>query len=59
LFSDPQSIRGAYATLFDGLSSGTIFLPIETLSLKDAADAHARIESQQTTGKIVLLPSAD
>jgi NADPH2:quinone reductase len=58
LFSDPQSIRGAYATLFDGLASGTIFLPIETLPLEKAADAHAQIEGQQTVGKIVLLPSS-
>jgi NADPH2:quinone reductase len=58
LFSDPQSIRGAYATLFDGLARGTIYLPIETLPLSEAADAHARIEGQQTVGKIVLLPSS-
>ena len=56
LFSDPQSIRGAYATLFDGLTRGTIFLPIETVSLEEVADAHARIEGQQTVGKIILLP---
>ena len=56
LFSDPQSIRGAYATLFDGLASGTIFLPIETIALEEAADAHARIEGQQTVGKIILRP---
>jgi NADPH2:quinone reductase len=58
LFSDPQSIHGAYATLFDGLARGTIFLPIETVCLEEAADAHARIEGQQTVGKIVLLPTA-
>jgi NADPH2:quinone reductase len=58
LFSDPQSIRGAYATLFEGLASGAIFLPIETLPLEDAARAHARIESQQAVGKLILLPSA-
>jgi len=57
LFSDPQSHRSAYATLFDGLASGRIFLPIETVPLEEAADAHARIEAQQTVGKIVLLPS--
>jgi NADPH2:quinone reductase len=56
LFSDPQSIRGAYATLFDGLATGTIFLPIETVALEEAADAHARIEGQQTVGKIILRP---
>ena len=59
LFSDPRSIRGAYATLFDGLASGTIFLPIETLPLERAADAHANIEGQRTVGKIVLLPSTN
>jgi NADPH2:quinone reductase len=59
LFSDPQSIHGAYATLFDGLARGTIFLPIETVSLEEAPDAHARIETQQTMGKIVLLPPGD
>jgi NADPH2:quinone reductase len=58
LFSDPQSIRGAYATLFEGLASGRIFLPIETLPLEEAARAHARIESQQTVGKLILLPSS-
>jgi NADPH2:quinone reductase len=57
LFSDPQSHREAYATLFEGLASGTIFLPIETVLLEDVADAHARIEAQQTVGKIILLPS--
>jgi len=56
LFSDPQSIRDAYATLFEGLASGRIFLPIETLPLEEAARAHARIESQQTVGKLILLP---
>jgi NADPH2:quinone reductase len=58
LFSDPQSIGDAYATLFDGLASGTIFLPIEAVPLEKAAEAHARIESRQTAGKIVLLPSS-
>jgi NADPH2:quinone reductase len=56
LFSDPQSHREAYATLFDGLASGTICVPIETVPLEGAADAHARIEAQQTAGKLVLLP---
>jgi NADPH2:quinone reductase len=58
LFSDPQSIGDAYATLFAGLTSGTIFLPIETLPLEEAADAHARLENRQTVGKVVLLPSS-
>jgi len=49
-------IPAAYATLFDGLRSGRIELPIETLPLAAAADAHARLESQRTVGKLVLLP---
>jgi NADPH2:quinone reductase len=56
LFSDPQSHRDAYATLFDGLASGAIYLPIEALPLEAVADAHARIEAQQTVGKLILLP---
>jgi NADPH2:quinone reductase len=59
LFSDPRSIRGASETLFDGLASGAIFLPIETMPMEAAADAHARIEGQQTVGKLILLPPSD
>ena len=59
LFSDPRSIRSASETLFDGLASGAIFLPIETMPMEAAADAHARIESQQTVGKLILRPPSD
>lgn len=52
----PQRIRPAYEALFDGLASGRIFLPLETLPLEEAAAAHARIESQQTVGKLILVP---
>lgn len=56
LLSDPQSHRDPYATLFRGLSTGAIFLPIETAPLDAAADAHARIEGRQTAGKVILIP---
>jgi NADPH2:quinone reductase len=56
LFSDPQSHRDAYATLFHGLASGSIYLPIEAIPMESVADAHARVEAQQTVGKLVLLP---
>jgi NADPH2:quinone reductase len=56
LFSDPQSHREAYPTLFDGMASGAISLPIETIPLEEAADAHARMEAQQTAGKLIFLP---
>jgi NADPH2:quinone reductase len=58
LFSDPQSHGEAYPTLFDGLASGAISLPIETFPLEEATDAHARLEGQQTVGKLILLPSS-
>jgi NADPH2:quinone reductase len=59
LFSDPRSIRDASKTLFEGFASGAIQLPIETVPFEAAADAHARIEGQQTVGKLILLPPTD
>jgi NADPH2:quinone reductase len=49
-------VAGAYRHLFEGLMSGAIHLPIETMPLVEAARAHARIEQQQTVGKVILLP---
>jgi NADPH2:quinone reductase len=49
-------IPEAYAALFELFRRGAIHLPIERLPLADAARAHARIESQATMGKIVLVP---
>jgi len=49
-------IAAGYATLFEGLRSGRIHLPIETVPLASAADAHERLETQRTVGKLVLLP---
>ena len=49
-------IRPAYERLFDAWQAGALDVPIETAPLADAADAHARIESQRTTGKIILVP---
>jgi len=51
-----EMIPAAYDHLFQGLMSGAIYLPIETMPLADAAKAHARIEQQQTVGKIILVP---
>jgi NADPH:quinone reductase-like Zn-dependent oxidoreductase len=31
-------------------------LPIETMPLAEAATAQAKIESQQTVGKVILVP---
>jgi len=49
-------VPGAYQYLFAGLASGAIHLPITTMPLHAAAAAHARIEGQQTVGKVVLEP---
>lgn len=51
-----EQLPAAYATLFDGLVSGAIALPIATMPLRAAATAHAQIESQQTVGKVILIP---
>ncbi len=51
-----EMIAAAYAHLFEGLISGSIYLPIEMMPLADAAKAHARIEQQQTVGKVILVP---
>jgi NADPH2:quinone reductase len=51
-----EMIPAAYNHLFQGLMSGAIYLPIETMPLVDAAKAHTRIEQQQTVGKVILVP---
>ncbi len=51
-----EQIPDAYRQLFSALMSGEIYLPIETVPLADAARAQARIESQQTVGKVILVP---
>jgi NADPH2:quinone reductase len=49
-------IPSAYSTLFEGLAGGALRVPIETLPLAEAAAAQARIERQETVGKLVLVP---
>ena len=51
-----SAIPAAYGHLFQGLMSGAIQVPIETMALTEAARAHARIEQQQTVGKVILVP---
>lgn len=51
-----QEVPKAYAHLFDALHTGRVQLPIETLPLERAADAHARLEAARTVGKLVLIP---
>jgi len=43
--------------VFDWVKSGKLKVRIsETLPLKDAAEAHRRLEGRRTTGKVLLLP---
>jgi NADPH2:quinone reductase len=49
-------LAGAYTALFDLFRRGAIDLPLERVPLAAAPEAHARIESQQTVGKVILLP---
>lgn len=56
LANELQRIPDAYAALFDLFRRRAITLPMERLPLASAADAHARLEGQQTVGKLILLP---
>jgi len=56
LANELARIPDAYAALFDLFRRRAIHLPMERLPLASAADAHARIEGQQTVGKVLLLP---
>jgi len=51
-----DAVPGAFQALFDGLLSGSIWLPLEIVPLAAAARAHARIEAQQTVRKVILKP---
>jgi NADPH2:quinone reductase len=46
----------AWAALFALFRQDAIDLPMETLPLSQAAEAHARIERQETVGKVILTP---
>lgn len=54
--SEMPRLPQAYAALFDLFRRGAIQMPMERLPLASAAEAHARIESQKTVGKVILLP---
>jgi len=56
LLADLPSLRPAFEVLFDAWRAGELDVPLECVPLTDAADAHARIEGQETTGKVILIP---
>lgn len=52
--TDLEQVAGE---LFDAVTSGAVKIQVnQTFGLKDAAQAHAMLESRQTTGSTVLLP---
>ncbi len=53
----PQLLQEAYGVLFSNAASGTLKVHAEEVfPLEQAAEAHRRIESRQTTGKVFLQP---
>jgi len=56
LATELARIPAAYDALFGLFRGRALQLPIERVPLAEAADAHRRIESQQTVGKVILLP---
>ncbi len=54
-FNDqPQAFNADLATVFDLLGQGVLRPQITTLPITEAAKAHRRLESGETTGKLVL-----
>ncbi|MHC4551117.1 MAG: zinc-binding dehydrogenase, partial [Planctomycetota bacterium] len=49
-------IAPAYRSLFAGFQKGAIRLPIAHMPLAEVAEAHRRIEAQETVGKVILTP---
>jgi NADPH2:quinone reductase len=54
---DRQEIALRSGAVFQGLAAGRLKIDItETFPLKDAAEAHRRLEGRATTGKLLLIP---
>lgn len=56
-FSKSDLMQEAYHYLFSQTAAGKLKVHIgQSFSLKDAAEAHHKLENRKTTGKIVLIP---
>jgi NADPH2:quinone reductase len=52
-----EDLEASAAALFDVVSSGAVKIRInQRYALKDAAKAHADLESRKTTGTTILIP---
>ncbi|MEM7017859.1 MAG: zinc-binding alcohol dehydrogenase family protein [Pseudomonadota bacterium] len=50
-------VHGMIASLAEKMAAGTLRMPIDrTFPLKEAASAHAYIESRQAVGRVILVP---
>jgi len=54
--AEVDRLKPAYEILFAGWQAGEINMPMQQMPLSEAAGAHRSIETQQTTGKILLIP---
>ena len=53
----PEQVRASSARLFAAIERGILKIDIgQRFSLKDAAEAHRRLEARETTGSTVLVP---
>lgn len=54
----PQRVRSLAARAIDLVRAGAVIVPVESLPLEQAAEAHRRLESREAVGRIVLTPVA-
>jgi len=56
-FEKPELMQEAYQYLFTQAATGKLKIHIgQSFPLKDAAEAHRKMENRKTTGKTVLIP---
>ena len=50
----PMLARSAASAVIDLIEQGTLHVPIETLPLTEASEAHRRLEARDVTGRVIL-----
>jgi NADPH2:quinone reductase len=54
LQAHPMLARPAASAVIDLIEQGTLHVPIETLPLTEASEAHRRLEARDVTGRVIL-----